>query len=228
MLLLRDYGTMRLADVLMPAIGYAQNGHPLVERANATIGTVGAALPRPLADLGGRVPSRRKSAADRHPVHQHRDGRDLRAHPARGRERRRRSHQADRARPRGLVARVCRRGDRHVLPHAGGHGYERRAPPRRAYRRRHGALAAPRGAASDARLWPLYGVQGRALVAGSGDAAAARAAQGVRPRRRRSDQRGFHPHGGRVLETRVRRPRHILRRSEIRRCAVVDTPFGAV
>ena len=40
MLLLRDYGTMTLADVLAPAIGYAQNGHPLVERANATIATV--------------------------------------------------------------------------------------------------------------------------------------------------------------------------------------------
>ncbi len=40
MMLLRDYGTMRLADVLSPAIGYARNGHPLLERANATIGTV--------------------------------------------------------------------------------------------------------------------------------------------------------------------------------------------
>ncbi len=40
MLLLRDYGTMSLAEVLAPAIGYAQNGHPLLERANATIGTV--------------------------------------------------------------------------------------------------------------------------------------------------------------------------------------------
>ena len=40
MLLLRDYGTMKLADVLTAAIGYAQNGHPLVERANATIRTV--------------------------------------------------------------------------------------------------------------------------------------------------------------------------------------------
>jgi gamma-glutamyltranspeptidase/glutathione hydrolase len=37
MLLLRDYGTMSLAEVLTPAIGYASNGHPLVERANATI-----------------------------------------------------------------------------------------------------------------------------------------------------------------------------------------------
>src|ERR687887_454613 len=40
MLLLRDYGTMRLADVLSPAIFYAREGHPLVERANATITTV--------------------------------------------------------------------------------------------------------------------------------------------------------------------------------------------
>jgi len=40
MMLLRDYGTMRLAEVLAPAIGYAQHGHPLLERANATIGTV--------------------------------------------------------------------------------------------------------------------------------------------------------------------------------------------
>src|ERR1700690_2856909 len=37
MLLLRDYGTLRLADVLAPAIGYATTGHPLVERATATI-----------------------------------------------------------------------------------------------------------------------------------------------------------------------------------------------
>src|SRR6266851_4724163 len=40
MMLLRDYGTMRLADVLAPAISYASHGHPLVERANATIATV--------------------------------------------------------------------------------------------------------------------------------------------------------------------------------------------
>jgi gamma-glutamyltranspeptidase/glutathione hydrolase len=40
MRLLRDYGTVRLADVLAPAISYARDGHPLVERANATIRTV--------------------------------------------------------------------------------------------------------------------------------------------------------------------------------------------
>ena len=39
-LLLRDYGTMMLADVLAPAISYARDGYPLVERASATIATV--------------------------------------------------------------------------------------------------------------------------------------------------------------------------------------------
>jgi len=40
MTLLRDYGTLRPADVIGPAITYARDGHPLVERANATIKTV--------------------------------------------------------------------------------------------------------------------------------------------------------------------------------------------
>ena len=37
MMMLRDYGTMRVTDVLAPAISYARHGHPLVERATATI-----------------------------------------------------------------------------------------------------------------------------------------------------------------------------------------------
>ncbi len=40
MMVLRDHGTLRLRDVLEAAIGYAENGHPLVERASATIATV--------------------------------------------------------------------------------------------------------------------------------------------------------------------------------------------
>ena len=40
MMLLRDYGTMRVRDVLQPAISYARDGYPLVERACATIQTV--------------------------------------------------------------------------------------------------------------------------------------------------------------------------------------------
>jgi gamma-glutamyltranspeptidase/glutathione hydrolase len=40
MLLLRDYGTMSVSEVLEPAVGYAENGYPLVERISATIGVV--------------------------------------------------------------------------------------------------------------------------------------------------------------------------------------------
>jgi gamma-glutamyltranspeptidase/glutathione hydrolase len=40
LLMLRDYGTMSLEDVLAPAIGYTADGHPLLERASATIATV--------------------------------------------------------------------------------------------------------------------------------------------------------------------------------------------
>jgi gamma-glutamyltranspeptidase/glutathione hydrolase len=40
MQLLRDYGTMRLSDVLAPAIFYAGQGQPILERASATIATV--------------------------------------------------------------------------------------------------------------------------------------------------------------------------------------------
>src|SRR5271168_2027657 len=40
MRLLRDYGTMPLAEILGPAIGYAENGYPVVERISETIGVV--------------------------------------------------------------------------------------------------------------------------------------------------------------------------------------------
>jgi len=40
LMLLRDHGTKSLADVLRFAIGYAENGHPLLSRVSATIGTV--------------------------------------------------------------------------------------------------------------------------------------------------------------------------------------------
>jgi gamma-glutamyltranspeptidase / glutathione hydrolase len=40
MRLLRDYGTMPLADILAPAIGYAENGYPMARRASETIAVV--------------------------------------------------------------------------------------------------------------------------------------------------------------------------------------------
>ncbi len=40
LLLLRDYGTWEINDILAYAIGYARDGHPLLERVTATIGRV--------------------------------------------------------------------------------------------------------------------------------------------------------------------------------------------
>jgi len=40
LLLLRDHGTKSLADVLRYAIGYAEHGHPAVDRVGETVGTV--------------------------------------------------------------------------------------------------------------------------------------------------------------------------------------------
>ena len=139
MVLLRDYGTMRLADVLAPAISYASHGHPLVERANATIATVeqlfkqhwptSAAVYLP----GGNVPATgtlftNKTLAETY-------ARVLREAESAGGDRVKQIEKARLTWARGLR----RRGDRSLLPHAGGHGHQRRAPSRRAHRRRHGA-----------------------------------------------------------------------------------------
>ncbi|MGO7800568.1 gamma-glutamyltransferase, partial [Rhizobium ruizarguesonis] len=37
MLMLRDYGSMSVRDVLEPAIYYAEHGHPMLPRVSATI-----------------------------------------------------------------------------------------------------------------------------------------------------------------------------------------------
>ena len=83
------------------------------------------------------------------------------------------------------------------------------AAPRRAHRRRHGALDAARRSAAHLRLRPLHGLQDRAVGPRPGDAAATGAAQGFRSRRARSGRRGLHPFAGRVRQARIRRPRGV-------------------
>ena len=119
MLLLRDYGTLRLRDVLEPAIAYARDGYPLVERACATIQTVEQMFRKYWPTSAAvYLPNNEVPKPGTH-LHQQDDVRDLRAHPEGSRKRRRRSRGADRARAQSLVARLCRRSDRQVLPHAG-------------------------------------------------------------------------------------------------------------
>ena len=97
MMLLRDYGTMSLADVLAPAIGYAQNGYPLLERTNATIAHGRRPVPRLLADLGRGLSAGQQGAGDRLAVHQQDARRHLCPHRQGSRERRRRPRCANRA-----------------------------------------------------------------------------------------------------------------------------------
>ena len=67
-----------------PRSAMPSHGHPLVERASATIATVARSLPQALADLGGGLSAGRQGAGGRHAVHQQDAGRDLFARPARG------------------------------------------------------------------------------------------------------------------------------------------------
>ena len=118
MTLLRDYGTMRLADVLVAcdrlcaqrlSAGRADQRHDRYRK-----GTI----PGALADFGRGVSAGRQGAEARHAVHQSDAGRHLRAHPEGGAGRRRRPRGRDRARAQGLERGLRRRGDRQVLPHA--------------------------------------------------------------------------------------------------------------
>ena len=166
MLLLRDYGTMRLADVLAPAIYYARDGHPLVERASATIATVAqlfrehwptsAAVYLP----GGKVPA--TGTLFTNPTLAETYARVLREAESAGGDRVRRSRRRARPGRQGFVAeaidRFCR--TQEVMDVSGA------AASRRAHRRRHGALAGPCRGAAHLRLRPLHRVQGRPWAQG--------------------------------------------------------------
>ena len=234
MLMLRDYGTMRLADVLAPAIGYALNGHPLVERVSATIATVAdnfrehwptsAAVYLP----GDKVPQRRLAVPQ--PGLGNTYARILREAEAGGGGREAEIERARKAWSQGFVAEAIDRFYTHqeIMDASG--------------QRHNGVLRgddmAEWQATVEAPLTYDYGrytvLQGRALGAGPGDPAAAGAAEGLRPRRRGSDQRRLHPSRGRGEQARLRRPRGLLRRSRSsstcrcrRCCRTPTTPIAA-
>ena len=179
MLILRDYGTLRLADVLAPAIGYAQSGHPLVERASATIAMVAEMfrahwpssaavyLPHGAVPPTGMLFTNTTLAATYRRI--------LDEAERAGGDRIAQIEQARKSWSQGFVA----DGDRSFLPHAGGARRQRDAASRRSHRRRHGTLDAAHRSAADLRLRPLPRVQDRTLGARPGDAATTRFAQGL-------------------------------------------------
>ena len=115
MLLLRDYGTLKLRDVLSYAIGYAEHGFPLVPRIVATIIPAVDYFQTEWPSSGevwlvnGRPPHPDKPF--RTPV----DRRDLQAHSRRGGSGGRRPRRADRGRAACVLQGLRRRGDRPLL-----------------------------------------------------------------------------------------------------------------
>ena len=86
MRLLLEHGTMRLRDVLEPAIGYARDGYPLVHRAAESIHAI-APMFRVGVDAFGRGLAAGRQAADAGPARRPAaDRRHLRPHPVRGRD----------------------------------------------------------------------------------------------------------------------------------------------
>ena len=109
LLLLRELGTWRLADVLELAIGYAENGFPLV-RGSPHDDRPHRGAARDLARLAGPVPAR---ARGRRALPEPGTRRDLPPH--RRREPRRVARGGDRARAPRVLRGLRRRGDRSLL-----------------------------------------------------------------------------------------------------------------
>ena len=194
LLLLRDYGTWPLVDVLEFAIGYAEHGYPLHERIRATIelnealiaswpGSRDLYLPAPEA---GRALPQPRPRGDV-PTHRRRESRRL----TRGR---------DREGARRVLRGLRRRGDRPVL----------RCGGRTAHGGGPGGVARDDRARRQLRLPRAHGVQDAAVGRRPGWPPAARAAPGLRSRRA-VDGRA-RPRRRRVRKARVRRSRRALRR----------------
>ena len=170
-----------------------------------------------MAEFGGGMAARRRAAEAGNAVSHARRRRHLQADRRRGEGGRRRSRAPDRSRARRLLSRLRRRGDRPLRdPHAA-NGWNRPAQRRPSHRRRHGGLARDLGRQRELRLRSLARPQDRPLGAGARAAAAARALEGIRSRRARSERRRVRACRHRMRQTRVRRSRGVLWRSGFRR-----------
>jgi gamma-glutamyltranspeptidase len=140
-LLLRDFGTMTLDEVLAPAISYGENGFPVLPRMTMSL--------LPLVDFfEAEWPSsaavwlpNRRAAEARDAVSDAGRRRHLQANLDRGEGGRRRPRAANRCGARRLLSWFRRRGGRSVRhPHAA-HGWNRPTQCRPACGRRHDAMA---------------------------------------------------------------------------------------
>ncbi len=163
MLLLRDHGTKCLADVLKYAVGYAEHGHPPVERVGETVATVRELFETEWTSSaevylpGGHPP--RPGELFRNPALAATWKRLLAEVAAPG------PGGADRGRPGRVAHRVRRRGAGAAVrpPHP---RHQRRAPHRHPHRRRPRRLVRHLRGPGDVRLPRLDRVQGRTVEPG--------------------------------------------------------------
>ncbi len=106
MTLLRDHGSMRLADVLEPAIHYAEAGHPLLPGVSRAIADVADAFRKEWPTSAPDLAAEQRSPSAASAVPQSDARRDVAKDSQRGR--RGHSRATDRARAGGVVEWVCR------------------------------------------------------------------------------------------------------------------------
>ena len=217
MLLLRDFGTMTVEEVLTPAIGYAERGFPILPRLTMAL--------MPLIDFfkaewpssaavwlpGGKPPT--PGALFATPAVAQTYKRILAEAKAAGGDRERQIEAARNAFYRGFVAEAIERFATRT-PQMDGSG---RRNVGLLTARRHGEMERFDRSPDELRLWPLSRSQDRPLGSRAGAAAATGAPERIRTRRARFRQRRFRACRDRMLQARLRRPRGVLRRSGVLR-----------
>ena len=203
---LREYGTKSFAEVVQPAIELA-DGFPIDEmRVNAIVNSVKYLEAWPDSKRTFLPNGRPRQPGD---IFRQPDlARTLRAmadaEKTRGR-RRRQSQQGHRRRARFLLPRRNRPPHRRVLQ-----GAQRPAPLRR-----HGRLPRRTRGTGLHHLQRLHGLQARLLEPGPEHARGAQHSGRLRHPGAEAELRGIHPHPGGSAQACVRRPRYLLRRSQV-------------
>ncbi len=135
MLMLRDYGTMSVRDVLEPAIYYAEHGHPVLPRVAATIEGLADFFEKEWPTSYRHLAARRRRARSAFECQEPGARGNVEAH-RRGGGSEDGARSADRGGPRRLLSRLRGRGDPTLSRKRGSDGRQRQSSQRRSHRRR--------------------------------------------------------------------------------------------
>jgi hypothetical protein len=212
LMMLRDHGTWAVADILAPAIAYAEQGYPLVARITNALANVAALFrnewPSSAEIYVGQSDLPKPGDLFRNPALAATYRRIIAEAEAAGGDRERQIEAARRSWYQGFVAEAVDRFYRHRRTH----GFDWRAPQRAAERRRHGPLGGDPRSTSHLRLSRAYRGQMRPLEPRARPSAAIGLAARLCARRHGGRRAGFRPRRGRGGKARLRRPRGLVRR----------------